>query len=634
MSEPYGQGERWRDRHSALMGADARELPSTETFNQITRLAAFCFNASVAVIAVADGEQIEFVSAEGLKQVELFAFESLCEETVRRAEFMTIEDLPVPKPITGTVPADDAENVLGAPHIPSEPKAQADANAAAEATADAPADAPGARSFAGVPLIDDAGRSVGVLAVGDAIPRVFGAMERRQLEALGRLAMNEITLRRSMGRRDPETGLPNERQLLSDLKAAALAYCGDYRLLTVVDIFDVVSAQAVMQSLGRGPIEALVQHMSERLQTRLQGVAQVYRVAETRFAFMLDSTATMDHAPFMEALFLFAGRTVSASGVPIRPSLRAGMVNVRLRDAGMFDALSNAIAAVDESIQTNRAWTLYDIESNEQVQRSYDLATGLQRALANDEFYLVYQPRVELHNGRVTAVEALVRWRHSILGTLFPSEFIPIAERTAVMQALTAWVAHTGLAQLARWSQCFPTLELSINLSAIDFESGELCETLVQACRRHLIAPQRLQVEVRDGQWMREASVLSQLEAIRRAGVQVAIDDFGAAYTNASYLSQLPVDIIKLDASLIHDLSNNEHHQTIVKAIVELAHKLGYRTVAEGVELASTLAILTGWGCDELQGYLIGRPAGPDAVQDFITRAGSRVPMPRAEQGR
>lgn len=616
MSEPYGQGERWRDRHSALMGADARELPSTETFDQITRLAAFCFNASVAVIAVADsdGEHVQLVSAEGLQQTELFAFESLCEETVRRAEFMAIDQLSVPKPLTG---AASAEGEPGA------------VETAAETTG-----ATTTHSFAGVPLIDDAGRSIGVLAVGDAMPRAFGSTERRQLEALGRLAMNEITLRRSMGRRDPETGLPNERQLLSDLKAAAITYCGDYRLLTVVDIFDVVSAQAVMQSLGRGPIEALVQHMSERLQTRLQGVAQVYRVAETRFAFMLDSTATMDHAPFMEALFLFAGRTVSASGVPIRPSLRAGMVNVRLRDVGMFDALANAISAVDESVQANRAWTLYDIENNQQIQRSYDLATGLQRALANDEFYLVYQPRVESTTGRVTAVEALVRWRHSVLGTLFPSEFIPIAERTAVMQALTAWVAHTGLAQLARWQKRFPTLELSINLSAIDFDSGELTETLTQACRRHQIEPQRLQVEVRDGQWIREAPVMSQLAAIREAGIQVAIDDFGAAYVNASYLGQLPVDIIKLDASLIHDLADNEHHQTIVKAIIDLAHKLGYRTVAEGVELASTLAILSGWRCDEMQGYLIGRPIGPDAVQEFIAQAEVDLPTLRAAQGR
>jgi len=565
---------------------DVHDKAATEGFDQITRLAAFCFNVPIVMIALAESEQRSFISSLGLDRSEMLRADMLCEETIRQASYVEIPDLALPAQLPG-VRAVEAARM---------------------------------RSFAGIALLDDAGGAVGAFGIMDSQPRQLKPAEKEQFLALGRLAMNEIMLRRSVGRRDALTGLPNERQLVSDLRAAAVTFAGEYRLLAVIDTFDPVSAQAVTQSLGHGPIDSLIAQLSERLQARLGSQTQIYHIGETRFAFMVDSTASMKHTAFMESLFQFLGRTVLAGGVPMRPLLRAGMVNVRLRDIGMQDALRKAVAATDESVVANRPWTMYDGEHDAQFQRSYDLATGLQRALANDEFYLVYQPRLEFSTGRIVSVEAFVRWRHSVLGTLFPGEFIPIAERTAVMQALTAWVAHTGLAQLAVWGNKFPGLRLSINLSPVDFDNQQLLDTLLQACSRHHVSPGVLEIEVKEGDWIRKASVLKQLGEIRAEGIKVSIDDFGAGYSNSAYLRDIPADVIKLDASLVLDLADNARHQTIVRAILDLARNLGYRTVAEGVESETTMEMLKRWQCDEVQGYLIARPGGAGVTMDVIQR--------------
>ncbi|MCY0385721.1 GGDEF domain-containing phosphodiesterase [Robbsia sp. Bb-Pol-6] len=574
-------------------------MATSENFDQITRLAAFCFNVPSALILMVDLDQCWFCSSLGIAPVDAAAAEALCRDTIRRGGLIEIPDLAALADDAATSAADDAvgnARVLLPPGV----------------------DTRRLGFYAGIALVDDTGRTVGALSILDTRPRTLRDADREQLTALGRLAMTEIALRQSDGRRDAMTGLPNERQLVADLHDAALLARGEYRLLVFVDTFDVASARALTQTLGSGPIDALMVQMAERLKEHLEGLSDVYRVAETRFGFVTDCRETDDPEPFIAELSQFIGRTALAAGIPIRPAIRAGLVKLRLREEGVTEALRQAEAAVDASVASNRTWTAYDAEKDAVSQRSYTLATGLERALANNEFYLVYQPRLNMRTGRIASVEALVRWKHSVLGTLFPGEFIPIVERTALMQALTHWVANASLAQLAIWQRAFPELHLSINLSSRDFETGELTGALTQACERHRIAPGMLEVEVKEGDWVRGDAVFEQLTAIRAAGILVAIDDFGSGFSNSGFLRDVPADVLKIDPSLILDLADNERHQTIVRSILDLGRELGYRTVAEGVESEATLALLREWQCEEAQGYLIARPVGANAIGELL----------------
>ncbi|MGI4985599.1 MAG: EAL domain-containing protein [Janthinobacterium lividum] len=575
-------------------------MAASENFDQITRLAAFCFNVPSALILMVDLDQCWFCSSLGIAPENAAAAEALCRDTMRHGGLIEIPDLNAPTHGTAT----GAEETAGAAHARLPPGM----------------DAHRFGFYAGIALVDDNGRTVGALSIFDARPRVLRAADREQLTALGRLAMTEIALRQSDGRRDVMTGLPNERQLVADLREAATLARGEYRLLVFVDTFDVASARALTQSLGSGPIDALMVEMAERLKGHLEGLSDVYRVDETRFGFVRACRETDDPEPFIAELSHFIGRTALAAGIPIRPAIRAGLVKLRLREEGVAEAIRQAVAAVDASVESNRTWTAYDAEKDAVSQRSYTLATGLERALANNEFYLVYQPRLNMRTGRIASVEALVRWKHSVLGTLFPGEFIPIVERTALMQALTHWVANASLAQLAIWQVAFPGLHLSINLSSRDFETGELTTALTQACERHRIAPGMLEVEVKEGEWVRGNAVFEQLTAIRAAGIVVAIDDFGAGLSNSVVLRDIPADVLKIDPSLILDLAENDRHQTIVRAILDVGRELGYRTVAEGVESEATLALLREWQCEEAQGYFIARPVGANAVGELLQR--------------
>lgn len=255
-------------------------------------------------------------------------------------------------------------------------------------------------------------------------------------------------------------------------------------------------------------------------------------------------------------------------------------------------------------------------------QRAFTLLTSLSQAIGTEEgFHLVYQPKIDLPTGRCTGVEALLRWRHPQLGFVSPAEFVPLAEKTALMRPLSDWVLHHAIAQLAQWNARNIPLRLAINVSASDMEDSSFLEEAVRLAKTYDIDLSALELEFTESVLIRDASAVgSVLLRARELGMGIAVDDFGTGYSNWTYLRDLPVTAIKLDQSFTRDLAGSSKAQSVTQAVIGLASQLGYRVVAEGIETHDTFHLLQAWGCHEGQGYLIAQPMLPEQLEDWLRR--------------
>jgi EAL domain-containing protein (putative c-di-GMP-specific phosphodiesterase class I) len=249
------------------------------------------------------------------------------------------------------------------------------------------------------------------------------------------------------------------------------------------------------------------------------------------------------------------------------------------------------------------------------------LAADLAAALAKGQLFLEYQPKLDCRLGRITGAEALVRWHHPTQGIIQPAQFIALAEETGLMHSLTDWVVATAAAQAARWRTANLGLEVAVavNFSASDLADLDLPERLEQHCRNAAIDPAFLTLELTETGAMREAmQMMDVLTRLRLKGFKLSIDDFGTGYSSLVQLQKAPFSEIKVDLSFVTQMMSNAGCRVIVEIVIDLARKLGLRSVAEGVEEAAALKALTTMGCDAAQGYQISRPIAADLMPDFV----------------
>jgi EAL domain-containing protein (putative c-di-GMP-specific phosphodiesterase class I) len=255
----------------------------------------------------------------------------------------------------------------------------------------------------------------------------------------------------------------------------------------------------------------------------------------------------------------------------------------------------------------------------------------LRTAIDQDQFELHYQPKIEAQSGRVSGLEALVRWRHPDKGLVSPSIFIPLAEQFGLINELGRWVIRDACRQLREWSDLGLTLRVAVNLSVHQLRDPLLADDIIAALSRHGIDPQKLICEITESAAMDDAvatsAVFGQLE---HAGVALSIDDFGTGYSSLSHLRKLPLHQLKIDRSFVSDVAENDDALSIVRGIIELAHALRLEVVAEGVETRAQQDVLVRLGCDRLQGFLFAKPMHASDVQGWLrereTPAGSPEP--------
>ena len=255
------------------------------------------------------------------------------------------------------------------------------------------------------------------------------------------------------------------------------------------------------------------------------------------------------------------------------------------------------------------------------------LVEGFERALINHRLHMVYQPKVRLKDGKLTRVEALVRWQDPQFGTVAPSRFVPLAEKHGLIEELTQWGLRTTLRQWLKWREQGIDTCVAFNISALSLEQLDFPDLVERMCRALDVPTDRLVLELTEGATQPLVKMMDTLTRFRIKGIGLAIDDFGTGYSSLSQLRQLPFTEVKIDQSFVADAARSRDSRLIIQSITELAHALGLTATAEGVETVEQLRIIRDLGCDVVQGYLISHPLEPSALLPWKQEFKSRWPV-------
>jgi len=268
------------------------------------------------------------------------------------------------------------------------------------------------------------------------------------------------------------------------------------------------------------------------------------------------------------------------------------------------------------------AVVLFDASMRDRAERRLELERELGHALDRGQLSLCYQPVLQLHDSRVTGLEALLRWDHPTLGAVPPDVFIPVAEDTGLITEIGAWVISQACAELAALRATVKgaaDLSMAVNISARQLRGDSLLDTVARALMHHSLPASSLCLELTESLLMENVGMTSKLlSALRSAGVRISVDDFGTGYSSLAYLKRLPADEVKVDKSFVMQMANSAGDTMIVRCTIDLARNLGLHVVAEGVEDEETQQILAGLGCDRIQGYLLARPMPADELTALL----------------
>jgi len=441
---------------------------------------------------------------------------------------------------------------------------------------------------------------------------------------------------------DPATGLPNRQKLIEKI-AEKIAETNvetsaksseeksgrpGIRRVAVVSL-GIIRFTMLSRALGWQQTERIVREISERI---LQTIGQRCALGRVSDRDLVVVRSTLDDTEqicdWTRRLLGSAIRPLEIDGQEIFVTFCAG-VSVYPDDAGEPQLLlQHSQHALVQAAQIGRDVTLFQqIEQREHgdVEAALRFESELRRGLAENQFEVYYQPIVAVGEHRLVGFEALLRWRHPVHGVLEPSVFLDQAAGIGILDALESFVLTSALAQLARWDrQGMSGLKVAVNVSARRFQHDDLVEEAVDACAKYGVSPSQLDLEITENTALRDlAHAVRQIEALHAAGIRVALDDFGTGYSSLANLIKLPVDRIKLDQAFLKGVSHDERPRELVAAMILLGHRLGLEVVAEGVESAEQLAFLVEKGCDLAQGYLIQRPAAPEACRFQLDVAAS-----------
>jgi len=429
----------------------------------------------------------------------------------------------------------------------------------------------------------------------------FNSMQRGIAERESRL--------KHLALHDPETGIPN-RAFVTDWLASRLREHGEDRPLAIIQC-TITNLQEVSATLGYHIAAEVVAHVGRQLAAARAEGGVVARMDGADFV-VVQPVAGPDAADVLAARMQeLATRPLATAGIMLRATVVIGIAVAPQDAATSVEALRCAHAATEAAEATHKGIGRFAKSSDEAQRRGLTLGADLPNALQDGQLYVLYQPKVRLANRRVNGVEALVRWNHPVLGAVSPAEFVPIAERTGASAQLSRWVLDATLAQLALWHKDGICIGASVNLSAADLLDQRLVNGMLDALRAAALPPGTVTFEITESVLLHEPdTVRGHMETLRLAGIRFSIDDFGTGYSSLSQLRALPADELKIDQSFVRGKQGNAStHEAMLRAIIEMAHGLGLRTVAEGVETEAHSLLLTELGCEYAQGYLFSKPA-------------------------
>ena len=439
---------------------------------------------------------------------------------------------------------------------------------------------------------------------------------------------------------DSLTGLPNRVLFRDRLREGMKRARRTGRVLGLM-FLDLDRFKVVNDSLGHEVGDRLLQHVSQALTHCLRTVDSVGRNLEhetvtvsrlggDEFTVIVEEIGGADDAAVVARRILDALlEPFVTGGEEIVISASIGISLYPHDDTDLDGLIRHTDMAMYRSKATGRnTYSFYNANMNAEVEARLSLETSLRHALERNEFTLQYQPKADLRTGRITGVEALIRWNRPGEGVVPPDRFISILEETGLILPVGAWVIRTACAELARWDKLgLAPLSLAVNLSARQFRQQYLFQLISETLAETRIAPHRLELELTESQLMEDNDASRKmLASIAEMGVRVAIDDFGTGHSSLSYLKRFSIDTLKIDRSFVREITSNEEDSAIATAVIALGRSLQLKVVAEGVETLHQADYLRALGCDEIQGYLLSRPLTSERLVAWLgTYRGAKV---------
>lgn len=476
--------------------------------------------------------------------------------------------------------------------------------------------------YAAAPLMTREGLALGTLCVTHPLTLTPSEQQVNNFLRIAALASTYLEAWYSLGRVDPLTGLPNRQFLLKEMER--LAHQKEHRphTLILLDCIDMPKAYELTRYLGLSAVEKMLRGFGPllRLRLKLPKNAHLYAFAPGRFAILVDAgygkvlIKKAETLPDIEAQI--------SGDIDIQLKIFTGYVQFRPGDDDPQEILRQAISTLHEAIRLRMPVLSFnadvDQKRNDDFRLLYDLSEAIK---AQDQLYMVYQPKISLHTGHTEGCEALLRWEHPVVGNVSPATIVRLAEKTSLMTDITHWVIKTVIAQLQRWRSAGITMPVSINVTVSDFSRQGFADALEEDMLAAGLVPADIRIECLETEKVLESgTALDELDRLKLKGFKILLDDFGAGYSNISYLRRIPIDIIKLDRSLISQVTTDQGSRIIARNVIMMLKDLDYLVLAEGVEDQETATILKEYGCDEAQGYYFSRPLAPEAIPTWLAQ--------------
>ncbi|UAW99741.1 sensor domain-containing phosphodiesterase [Halopseudomonas nanhaiensis] len=582
-SHPFANYE--RERLQALRQLNLLDTPPSESFDRITRMAARLFNLPIAAVSLTDEDRQWFKSRVGVEHWEIPRERACCGEVADTTRMLVVNDLLESDTYRDSVLANS-----------------------------------GIRFYAGAPLLTREGYSLGAMCVLGTEPRQATSEELAALQDLAAMVMAQIELQHAFGRIEPTTGLPNRSQFAEDLEDLGRDAPDDRRFAVFIELLDSQQISTVQRVMGQTVLDSLSRKVARFLLERLRPKTQVYQLGSCQYVYICiyrDEAAAVDYAVGLRHDLLALCREHDTS-ISIRPAL--GVSPFLPGSVEASDLLRTSHSACLDARQTEAGVGVFSMSIDAGHQRRFTLLADIRSALlSQDQLRLVFQPRIESATGRCVGAEALLRWRHPTLGDISPAEFIPLLENTPLARPITAWVMQAAIARSAIWNRQGRDLRISVNVSAANLDEDDFVDNVLATMRQHGLPSSALELELTESALIGNSrSASERLGRLGAEGITVAIDDFGTGYSSLAYLQEIPAHVVKIDRSFVSRLDTHARSQTLVRNMVSMAHDMGYRVVAEGVESIESRDFLHALGCEELQGYLIARPMSAEALEQWL----------------
>ncbi|MCP4200771.1 MAG: EAL domain-containing protein [bacterium] len=392
---------------------------------------------------------------------------------------------------------------------------------------------------------------------------------------------------------------------------------------------DLDNFKDVNDTFGHTAGDELLVAVGRRLTETLRGVDSICRLGGDEFAAVQpDITSRKSAEHLAERLLRAFSESFRVGPQEIFASASIGISVSDGETTPKSEFMKQADLALYRAKSEGRnTYRFFEGEMDTEIKRRMGLAQDLHRAVERDELFLEYQPQIGLDDRRIVGVEALVRWQHSKLGVITPTEFVPIAESAGLIEEVGDWVLRAACRQAKRWQERgLPPLPVAVNISAIQLRDPRFVRKVSQILDDTGLEARYLELELTERVLMEgKASVERALETLDDLGIRISLDDFGKGYASLDYLRRYPLSKVKIDQSFVHDMETNFKNATIVSAVIDLATKLDLQVIAEGVEPADLLQRLIDEGCEEVQGFYFSRPVSAESLAELLTIGSDRI---------